>query len=138
MASAFAHVFVAGALAPGLAPRRGRRRLALLLRGTRWHGARWRAGIYLFLCTASHGLLDALTDGGRGVGFLLPFDDRRFFLPWRPVPVSPLSAGAFFTPRGLVVLAGEALWIGLPAALLGLALLLLRRRRRGAEHGAAG
>src|SRR5215468_4654933 len=31
-------------------------------------------GFYFFLATASHGLLDALTDGGPGVAFFSPFD----------------------------------------------------------------
>lgn len=30
--------------------------------------------LYFFLSTASHGLLDALTDGGLGVAFFSPFD----------------------------------------------------------------
>lgn len=34
---------------------------------------------YLFLCTASHGVLDALTDGGLGVAFFSPFDTSRYF-----------------------------------------------------------
>jgi len=39
---------------------------------------------YLFLATASHGVLDAMTNGGLGVAFFSPFDNRRYFLPWRP------------------------------------------------------
>jgi inner membrane protein len=41
--------------------------------------------------TASHGLLDALTDGGLGVAFFAPFDATRYFLPVRPIPVSPIT-----------------------------------------------
>src|SRR5467141_4808921 len=37
---------------------------------------------YFFLITASHGFLDAMTDGGLGVAFFSPFDNRRFFFPW--------------------------------------------------------
>ena len=44
---------------------------------------------------ASHGVLDALTDGGPGVAFLAPFDDTRYFFPWRPIRVSPLWRGFF-------------------------------------------
>jgi len=40
--------------------------------------------IYFFLATASHGFLDAMTDGGLGVAFFSPFDNRRYFLPWTP------------------------------------------------------
>src|SRR5262249_9500359 len=46
---------------------------------------------YVFLATASHGLLDAMTDGGLGVAFFSPFDNRRYFLPWTPVEVSPIG-----------------------------------------------
>jgi inner membrane protein len=34
---------------------------------------------YLFLATASHGFLDAMTDGGLGVAFFAPFDNTRYF-----------------------------------------------------------
>lgn len=52
---------------------------------------------YLFLCTASHGLLDALTDGGLGVAFFSPFDTSRYFFAFRPVAVSPIGINAFFS-----------------------------------------
>jgi inner membrane protein len=38
---------------------------------------------YLFLATASHGFLDAMTDGGLGVAFFAPFSMTRYFLPER-------------------------------------------------------
>ncbi|HEX7696489.1 MAG TPA: metal-dependent hydrolase [Candidatus Acidoferrum sp.] len=84
--------------------------------------------MYFFLATASHGLLDALTDGGLGVAFFAPFDNHRYFLPWRPIHVSPIGAARFFTHRGLEVLQSELLWIWLPAALLALSVWLMRRR----------
>src|SRR5277367_756530 len=84
--------------------------------------------LYFFLATASHGLLDAMTDGGLGVAFFAPFDNHRYFLPWRPIRVSPIGIGQFFTHRGFAVLQSELLWIWLPAALLiGVALLLRGR-----------
>jgi inner membrane protein len=55
---------------------------------------------YFALCLASHGLLDALTDGGEGVALLAPFSERRWFLPARPIKVSPLGTGRFFTSQG--------------------------------------
>ena len=39
---------------------------------------------------ASHGLLDALTNGGLGIALFAPFSSRRYFLPWRVIEVSPL------------------------------------------------
>jgi inner membrane protein len=73
---------------------------------------------YLFLATASHGLLDAMTDGGLGVAFFSPFNNRRYFLPWRPIRVSPIGVARFFTHRGVAVAESEFLWIWLPAILL--------------------
>lgn len=83
---------------------------------------------YLFLATASHGLLDSLTDGGLGVAFFSPFDNHRYFLPWRPIRVSPIGVSRFFSDRGLAVLQSELLWIWLPALLLGGFALAIRRR----------
>jgi len=83
---------------------------------------------YLFLATASHGLLDALTNGGLGVAFFSPFDNTRYFLPWRPVRVSPISVARFFTPRGIAILQSEFLWIWLPSIAFACFVLILRRR----------
>src|SRR5262245_54526667 len=49
------------------------------LRQRRWRELRLRAALYLFLATASHGALDAFTDGGLGVALLAPFDATRYF-----------------------------------------------------------
>jgi inner membrane protein len=57
---------------------------------------------------ASHGLLDAMTDSGRGVALLWPMTTRRFFLAWRPIPVAPIGVG-FFSGEGLEVAAWEAM-----------------------------
>jgi hypothetical protein len=40
---------------------------------------------YLFLATASDGVLDAMTNDGLGVAYFSPFDNRRYFLPWPPI-----------------------------------------------------
>jgi inner membrane protein len=84
--------------------------------------------LYFFLATASHGLLDAMTDGGLGVAFFSPFDNQRYFLPWTPLRVSPIGL-RFFTVRGLAVLPSEVLWIWLPAALLAISAWFISRRR---------
>ena len=75
--------------------------------------------------TASHGLLDALTNGGRGIAFFAPFSDHRYFFPWRPIQVSPIGVG-FFSPRGLRVLASEAGWIWVPSAIIAVSARLFR------------
>ena len=89
---------------------------------------------YLFLCTASHGVLDAMTNGGLGIAFYWPFDDARYFLPWRPIAVSPLGASGFLA-KGLVVLASELRWVVLPAAGVFVAGVLSRAWRKAEDRG---
>lgn len=86
--------------------------------------------LYLFLATASHGTLDALTNGGGGVAFFAPLHNARYFLPWSPIEVSPIGVRAFFTERGLRVIVNELAWIWLPSLLFAAAALWLRRRQR--------
>ena len=94
---------------------------------------------HFFLVTASHGFLDALTDGGLGVAFFAPFDNARYFLPWRPIVVSPIGVGAFFSRWGLEVMVNELLWIWLPAGLVALVGIVVRRRlSRRRQEGAGG
>jgi inner membrane protein len=91
--------------------------------------------ILVFLITASHGVLDAMTNGGLGIAFLSPFDATRYFLPWRPILVSPIGA-AFFSSRGVAVIWSEMLWVWLPVLAAGLILYSRRKvfdRRSGAE-----
>lgn len=86
-------------------------------------GALW---VYFAAITASHGLLDAFTNGGRGIAFFAPFSNQRFFFPWRPIQVSPIGVG-FFSARGLAVLQSELRWILLPSVIIA---LLARMRVR--------
>jgi inner membrane protein len=83
------------------------------------------------LATASHGVLDAFTDGGLGIGFWIPFSDERVFAPFRPIMTSSLDPVHAFGLRGLRVLWNEALWVGFPV-LAGTGLVVLARllRRR--------
>jgi len=87
--------------------------------------------LVLLVATASHGILDAMTDGGIGVAFLAPLDRTRYFLPWRPLPVSPIGIGRFFGPRGLDILRAEVVLIWIPTAVLLLAVLAWRWHRGG-------
>ena len=93
-----------------------------------WSARSWRLVAFFFLVTASHGLLDAMTNGGLGVAFFSPFENSRYFLPWTPLQVSPIGRG-FFTADGIEVLTSEALWIGLPCAGLLAAMHVLRSQR---------
>ena len=88
---------------------------------------------FLFVVTASHGLLDALTDGGLGVAFLWPLSPERFFAPFRMIRVAPLSWHRLLSARGAAVAISELLWVWLPCALLGAGLAFAQMRRRAAE-----
>jgi inner membrane protein len=97
--------------------------------------SRFSLWLYFFLATASHGLLDAMTDGGLGVAFFAPFDNHRYFLPWTPIRVSPIGIERFFTARGLAVIQTELLWIWIPVALLAASAWIIRRRDFSASDG---
>ncbi|HVG20615.1 MAG TPA: metal-dependent hydrolase [Blastocatellia bacterium] len=74
--------------------------------------------IFLFISTLSHGVLDALTNGGLGVAFFAPFHNGRYFFPWQPIEVSPIGVGSFFSARGMQVLLNELKWVWLPSGLV--------------------
>lgn len=91
----------------------------------------WSLTVYFFAVTASHGILDALTDGGSGVAFFAPFDSTRHFFPWRPIEVSPISLDRFLSQRGWEVMKSEIIWIWIPSlALVTLAWLYRGLRTR--------
>ncbi|MDQ1348537.1 MAG: inner membrane protein [Acidobacteriota bacterium] len=92
---------------------------------------RWWAFFVVFLSTASHGLLDALTDGGLGVAFFSPFSNERFFLPWSPFPASPIGLLEVFSSAELHVLASELMYIWLPCLLVAATAEVARRSGRG-------
>jgi len=74
-----------------------------------------QAVVFVFVCAASHPLLDAMTSGGLGVALAWPWSEHRFFAPWRPIRVSPF-APQFFSARGLATLLSELRWVWLPLA----------------------
>ena len=111
--------------------------LSAVLTGV-WHrqqstAAQMSLFVYLFLCTASHGVLDALTDGGLGVAFLSPFDTSRYFFAARPVAVSPIGINAFFSETAFHVLASEVQWIWLPT-MAGLLIVRMLQYLRSAQR----
>lgn len=80
---------------------------------------RWLALVYLFFIVgASHGVLDALTDGGMGIALLSPFDNSRYFFPWRPLPVSPIGLSNWLSRPRLSVLFYEMKYIWLPISMV--------------------
>ncbi|WP_423178901.1 MULTISPECIES: metal-dependent hydrolase [unclassified Stenotrophomonas] len=74
-----------------------------------------QAAVFVFVCAASHPLLDAMTSGGLGVALAWPWSEQRFFAPWRPIRVSPF-APQFFSARGIATLLSELRWVWLPLA----------------------
>ncbi len=93
----------------------------------RW-GPRWLTWLYLCLAGVSHGLLDAMTDGGLGIAFFSPFSNTRFFLSWRPIMVGPINVlHAFFAWGGRIALS-ELKWVGGPCAAIVLAILAIRKQ----------
>ena len=75
----------------------------------------------LLASAASHGLIDAMTNGGLGIALFSPFSQRRHFLPWRVIEVSPLRPTALFSRHGLRVLRSELRWVWAPCGVLTLA-----------------
>ena len=75
--------------------------LAAMVAG-RGRSAAWLAALWA-VCAITHPLLDMLTDGGAGVMVLVPFSEARLFFPWRPIHVSPLDLGRFFSMAGYIL-----------------------------------
>jgi inner membrane protein len=110
--------------------------VALFFRRMPEGASRLRLWLYFFLATASHGVLDALTNGGPGIASFAPFDDARYFLPVRPVVVSPIGIRPFFSEWGLRVIDSELRWIWLPSVVFaGLAVIVRRRVVPGDTKG---
>jgi inner membrane protein len=88
---------------------------------------------FIFVSIASHGLLDAFTNGGLGIAFFWPFIDARYFAPFQPIEVAPLGLSRFLSVRGAAVLWSEMLWVWLPLLSLALVTRSLSPRIRRAQ-----
>jgi inner membrane protein len=89
----------------------------------------WGLLAFFFLVTASHGFLDSMTDKGMGVGFFIPFDDTRYFMPWRPIYASPMKIARFFSKSGIEVLTAEIIWIWVPIIALYTGVAMYRKKK---------
>jgi inner membrane protein len=68
-----------------------------------------------------------MTDGGLGVAFFAPFDRGRYFFAWRPLAVSPIGVGSFFSHWGAAVLLNEIQYVWAPLSLIWFIASILRR-----------
>ena len=89
----------------------------------------WGLVLFFFLVIASHDVLDAMTNGGYGVGFLSPFDKTRYFLPWRPLVVSPIGVHGFFSRCGWDVMKSEFIWVWIPMIVVSAGVIACRRMK---------
>jgi inner membrane protein len=104
----------------------------------RWLRSRFQIAFpFLLVAAASHGVLDAFTNGGLGIAFLWPFSPERYFAPARVIQVAPIGPSRLFSRRGAAVLLSEFLWIWIPCALVGIALAWTQRRARASSERTA-
>jgi len=89
----------------------------------------WSFVLYFYLIGLSHGVLDAMTTGGLGVGFFMPFNSVRYLFPIRPIRVSPFSLMRFFGTEGQRILASELIWIWIPAVISIFVITFIKNRR---------
>jgi inner membrane protein len=89
-------------------------------RGSSWAAQRLRLWVTFTLVIASHGFFDALTGSSVGIEFFAPFTQQRYRFAWQPLPGRDWPWG---------VLRDEALWVLLPALLLGVGGLARRHGR---------
>jgi inner membrane protein len=85
--------------------------------------------LVIFLSTLSHGVLDAMTNGGRGVGFFIPFLNDRFFFPFREILVSPIGIKDFFSSWGVQVILSELKYIFVPCSIILVLLFFLKKHK---------
>jgi inner membrane protein len=85
-----------------------------------------RAIWFLFLAAASHGILDAFTNGGLGIAFLWPFTPERYFAPVQVIQVAPIGISRFLSPRGVSVLISEIIWVWIPCIIVGIGLYAMK------------
>jgi inner membrane protein len=95
--------------------------------GYRWLQTRYLSAFcFLFVAMASHGLLDACTDGGRGIAFFWPLSEQRYFFPFNEIRVSPIGVARFLSERGVLVLMSEIKWVWLPCIVVATELIFAR------------
>lgn len=85
-----------------------------------------RIWCFLLLSLLSHSILDSLTTGGLGVGWLWPWSQQRFFAPLQVIKVAPFQLSQYLKPNGIAVIKSEILWVWMPCVTLMLGLIVAR------------
>jgi inner membrane protein len=89
----------------------------------------WLFVVYFFIIGLSHIILDAMTSGGLGIGFFMPFDSARYFLPYKPIRVSPYRLLSFFESEWERILISELFWIWIPSVLILIIIWSVRKQK---------
>ena len=99
---------------------------AYLLRAYKipWHVT----ACFLFISAASHGILDAFTNGGHGIAFFWPWSESRHFSFYRVIEVSPIHTERMLPNRIKTVLLSELLWVWLPLTIISFSGAFARKR----------
>ena len=84
------------------------------------------AGVVVAAAMASHGILDMMTDSGRGVAYLWPVSSARLFADWRPLHSGPVHRADFLV-ASFGRLSSEFWQLILPMFGLAIAVNLCRR-----------
>ena len=87
----------------------------------------WLICSFFFAVSASHGLLDAFTNGGLGIALFSPFDTTRYFFPWTPIWASPFGIMVLFSFWGYKILVSEIMWVWLPLTIVLLVTKIYRK-----------
>jgi len=90
----------------------------------------WRYVALYSTVTATHGIFDAMTNGGLGIAFFAHFDNGRYFFPWTPVQVTRVGFHNFLSLKGFRILVSEGIYILMPILVVSFILGWGRRRYR--------
>jgi inner membrane protein len=89
----------------------------------------WVLCLIFFMLTASHGVLDAFTNGGFGIPWFWPINNYRFG-PWGPIVVQDIGF-EFPNPWTSRSIRTELLWVWLPTSIVTTCVVVGRRFRVG-------
>lgn len=77
-----------------------------------------RAAPFLFLCGASHGLIDLVTAGEHGVALFWPLSDARITSSWKLLPAVQVGLDEYLSFWGILTIVDELLFVIMPIAIV--------------------